>query len=460
MNQKMKSMKRALLILLLIPMFVQAQNNEEKPKFSLKFYGFVKNDFFWDSRQNVSIREGHFLLYPMKVERDVNGDDLNSQSNFNFLSIQTRLGVSVSGPDVCKAKTTAVVEADFFGNENAYFVDANGFRLRHAFVKLNWPTTEILVGQYWHPMFIPAVFPGVVSFNTGAPFQAFSRNPQFRLTQQMGKFSAIFTACSQRDFVSPGGSSISLRNTSIPDLGLQFQYASKNEAKETEFLIGIGGGYKFIAPRINSEVTSTSVVTPSFIVYDILNNPHTIPAVTKTNTIKYKVKENVGGFYSLLFMKYKCKPITYKFYAAYGQNIFDLTMLGGYAVSGINDSVKMQKDYTPYNVLSTWMELMTNGKKIQFGVFAGYTQNMGTSANIIDYSTTNRGADIKMMYRVSPRIAFIAGKFMFMTEFELTTAYYAQKDATGVLKRDNRGVISKYYDISNLRAILSVQYNF
>jgi hypothetical protein len=453
-------MKKHIIVLfaILLPLLGIAQ--EKDSKFSINFSGFIKNDFFWDTRQNTSIREGHFLLYPNKVDHDANGDDMNSKSNFNFLSIQSRLTVKITGPDVCKAKTSAVVEADFFGNENAYFVDANGFRLRHAYIKLNWTKTEILLGQYWHPMFNPNSFPGVVSFNTGSPFQAFSRNPQIRVTQKFGKFSGMFTACSQRDFVSPGGSSVSLRNTSIPDLGLQFQYATKNDSNNTEFLIGIGGGYKFIAPRLTSEITTTSV-TPAYVVIDTAGNYHTIPAVTKTNITKYKVNEQLGGFYSVLFAKYKCKPITWKVYAAYGQNVFDLTMLGGYAVSGINDSSIMQKDYTPFNTLSAWTELMTNGKKIQVGLFAGYTQNMGTSAKIIDYSNTNRGSDIKHLYRIAPRLVFIAGKFQFMTEIEYTTAYYATMNVdTKKLNRDDKGVITKYSDVANLRAIFAVQFNF
>ena len=455
-------MKKIILIILIaFPLLIQAQEKKTDPKFGINFSGFIKNDFFWDTRQNASIREGHFLVYPLKVDRDANGNDINSKSNFNFLSIQTRLTVKITGPDVCKAKTSAVVEADFFGNENAYFVDANGFRLRHAYVKLNWPKTEVLMGQYWHPMFNPNSFPGVVSFNTGAPFQAFSRNPQIRVTQKLGDFSIMFAACSQRDFVSPGGSSVSLRNTSIPDLGLQFSYGFKNDSTNKEFLIGLGGGYKFVAPRLYSEVTTTSIVTPSYVVVDTANNYHTIPAVTKTNTAKYKVDEQLGGYYALFFTKYKCKPITWKFYAAYGQNIFDLTMLGGYAVRSINDPAIMQKDYTPYNTLSAWTEIMTNGKKIQAGLFGGYTQNMGTCHDVLDFSNTNRGSDIKSVYRIAPRIICIAGKFQFMTELELTTAYYATIDGnTGKLNRDTKGVITKSSDVSNLRALFAVQYNF
>jgi hypothetical protein len=121
----------------------------------------------------------------------------------------------------------------------------------------------------------------------------------------------------------------------------------------------------------------------------------------------------------------------------------------------------MQKDYTPFNTLSAWTELMTNGKKIQVGLFAGYTQNMGTSAKIIDYSNTNRGSDIKHLYRIAPRLVFIAGKFQFMTEIEYTTAYYATMNVdTKKLNRDDKGVITKYSDVANLRAIFAVQFNF
>ena len=274
------------------------------------------------------------------------------------------------------------------------------------------------------------------------------------------KFSVMFTACSQRDFVSPGGSSVSLRNSGIPDLGLQFQFDSKNDSAGREFLIGIGGGYKFITPRLTSDVSSISTITPAYVITDTLGVPHLIPAATKTTTTRYKVEEKMGGFYSVFFTKLKCKPITWKLYAAYGQNIYDLTMLGGYAVTNIKNVSTNQLEYTPFNTLAGWTELMTNGKKIQFGLFGGYTQNMGTTKKIIDFSTTNRGADIKYVYRVSPRVVFISGKFQFMTELELTSAAYASADASGKLIRDDKGVITKTTPATNLRVLFAVQYNF
>ena len=67
------------------------------------------------------------------------------------------------------------IEAEFFGTSDA---DLNGFRLRHGYLKLDWPHSELMVGQFWHPMFVTESFPDVVSFNTGAPFQPFNRSPR------------------------------------------------------------------------------------------------------------------------------------------------------------------------------------------------------------------------------------------------------------------------------------------
>lgn len=87
-------------------------------------------------------------MYPKEKQFDADGVDINDKASFNFLSIQTRLTGKISAPDAFGAKTSGVLEADFFGNENAAFVDNNGFRLRHAFVKLNWEKPNCLPGKH------------------------------------------------------------------------------------------------------------------------------------------------------------------------------------------------------------------------------------------------------------------------------------------------------------------------
>lgn len=426
------------LVFTCIPLIILSQNKEGK--YGIEFSGFVKNDFFYDTRQNVSIREGHFLLYPSPISLDSDGNDINATGNFNFLSIQTRLTGKITGPDAFGAKTSGVIEADFFGNENANFVDANGFRLRHAFTKLNWEKTELLFGQYWHPFFNPTSFPGVISFNTGAPFQSFSRNPQIRLSYKMNKFNMTGVANSQRDFVSPGGSSAAIRNGGIPELSIQLGYAAKNDSAKTEFSAGAGGSYKTLRPRLSSTIGGNI----------------------------YKVNETVESFAGFAYLKLKLPSITFKLQGIYGQNLFDLVMLGGYAVDSISDPTTGELNYFPYHTASVWLDANTNGSKFQVGIFAGYTQNLGLSeelsfndhANLITGLKTNsRGFDIASLLRISPRIIFISGKLNFALECEYTSAAYATK-TNNVYAVDNYGMISDTDNVVNIRSLFSVIYNF
>ena len=96
------------LLVLCTSILVNGQDKKEEPKFGITFSGFVKTDFFYDSRQVVTIREGHFLLYPENQKLDLNGKDINAKDHFGILSIQSRLTGKVTGPDLLKAKTSAI----------------------------------------------------------------------------------------------------------------------------------------------------------------------------------------------------------------------------------------------------------------------------------------------------------------------------------------------------------------
>jgi len=414
-------------------MLCLSQAKPDEPKYGISFSGFLKSDFFYDTRENATIREGHFLLYPKEKSLDADGKDINAKSSFNFLSIQSRLTGKISAPDAFGAKTSGVLEADFFGNENAAFVDANGFRLRHAFVKLNWEKTELLAGQYWHPFFIPGCFSGVVSFNTGVPVQPFSRNPQVRITHKLGKLSIAGVLSAQRDFTSPQGSA-SLRYSNIPDLTAVLSFESKNEEAKTEILAGAAIDYKVLQP--------------------------TLTTTNGANT--YITDEKVSGLSVTGFLKYKNQFFTYKAQGLYGQNLFDLTMLGGYTVESVIDANKNTVSYTTINNMAVWSEIQTNGSKVQLGLWAGFTKNLGSKNPILNYGVTDataRGSNIKSVFRVAPRIVLIQGKLNFATELEYTMAAYATKE-NGVLNRDKFGVIFNSEKVSNLRILLALIYNF
>jgi hypothetical protein len=404
------------IVLLLITSGSKTYAQEEEPSYGIKFSGFVKSDFFYDSRQTVAAREGHFLLYPATVKEDLAGSDINAQPSFNFLAIQTRLTGNITGPDAFGAKTSGKIEGAFFGHTN---LDVNAFRLRHAFLKLNWESTELLLGQTWHMMFNTECFPGTVSFNTGVPFHFFSRNPQIRLTQSLGGLKISGALAAQRDFASPGGSTV-LRNSSMPEAMARISYSADNK-----FFIGAGAGYKEVVPRLQTDSL-------------------------------YKTNQSVGGMLAQGFMKIVTSPVTFKVQGTYAENGFDGLMLGGYAIktSSNPDPVHDYQEYTTLNTGSLWGEIHTNGKKFQVGIFAGYSKALGAEENIQDLSQISmysRGSNIASLYRISPRVILNSNKTRFALEFERTGAEYGSSfDARGVPQNttmvvNNRILFAGYY---------------
>ena len=433
-------MKHLILVLIIgLSLLTRAQEKKDEPKFGISFSGFVKTDIFYDTRQTVNIREGHFLLYPENISADANGKDVNAKPSFNILSIQTRLKGAITGPDAFGAKTSGVMEADFFGNAGSGLDDVNGFRLRHAFVKLNWKTTELLVGQYWHPMFIAESFPGVISFNTGAPFQPFSRNPQIRFSKTLGGLKLIAALFAQRDFTNMGpeyvfanntysstsvSSSKFLRNAAIPNLHFQMQY----NPKSTEHLVGIGVDYKTLMPEIYT--------------------------VNNANNKKYESSEKIGSISGIAFAKLKFKLLTVKIEGVYAQNASDLVMIGGYAVSQINDTATGNKNFSNMNTGSLWLDANTHGKKIQLGLFVGYTKNMGASETLKTSTFYARGSNIDNVFRLSPRVVFISGKLDIAFELEHTIANY------GKLTANTKAELSDLKAVANTRALIAFTYKF
>lgn len=414
-------MKKYLLVLLLILIFITSIFGQEEPAFGIDFSGFVKTDILYDTRQTVSIREGHFLLYPLPVQEDNNGDDLNAVPEFNMLSIQTRLHGKITGPDALGAKTSGAIEGEFFGHSEG---DINGFRLRHAFVKLNWDNTQLLVGQTWHPLFVTESFPGVISFNTGAPFQAFSRNPQVSLTHIINGLSIRATAFTQRDFASNGPQGVTskyLRTTGMPAFNLRLEYAAKNSSG-TSLLVGLSGNYLTLRPLIQY---------PAMIGF-------------------IKSNQKITGITGLAFARIKTAAITIKAAGLYGENTFDLTMIGGYYTEKIDEDGKPH--FLPSRTLSAWTDIHTNGRVWQAGLFAGYSGNLGTASEVNTGLAYMRGANIDYLYRISPRLIYNAGKLRIAPEIEYTVAAY------GDLQDD--GTVTNAEEIGNLRFLIGIFYFF
>ncbi|MBC7363426.1 MAG: hypothetical protein H5U07_02640 [Candidatus Aminicenantes bacterium] len=399
---------------LLVAAYSLPAQSKENEKISLNFSGFIKTDILYDTRQTVSIREGHFLLYPKDQLLDPDGRDLNAKDTFHILSIQTRLALKITGPKALGARPTGYIEGEFFGHSDP---DINGFRLRHAYLKLNWQKTELMLGQFWHPMFITESFPGVVSFNTGAPFEPFSRAPQIRFTWTEKNVSLSLAALAQRDFASTGPDGVStvyFRNAALPELNFKASYTGKS------FLAGGGVDLLKIVPRL---VTSTG----------------------------YQANESVISAACFVFGRLKTSILTIKAQATYGGNLHHLTMIGGYGVSEIGDLPALRWQYAPINTGSAWVELQTNGSRWQAGLFAGYSKNYGARKEIIG-PVWSRGDFIDHLFRLAPRLIFNAGKVRLAQEIELTSAAYGP--------RDLRARVSPERTVTNLRLLLAAYYFF
>ncbi len=400
------------IVLLTLSLILTGLIYAQDGKFGIKFTGFVKNDFFFDSRQTVAAREGHFLLWPAPEKLDPNSIDINAKSNLNFLAVQSRLTGKISGPDAFGARTSAVIEGAFFGHSNS---DVNGFRLRHAYGKLNWEKTELIFGQTWNPMFVTACFPGVVSFNTGAPFQPFARNPQIKLIRTMGALKLSLTAFTQRDFTSAGGSAL-LRNSSLPEVHFG---ASYNKKGTTEVLAGLGASYKTLIPRL------------------------------QTNTL-FAANESVSSYITEAYLKFKCPSITFKLEGVYGQNTYDVLGISSFALVSMDPDTD-HREYTALSSMSIWSELHTNGKTVQFGLFGGYTKNLGAGQEVLTTQFGTRSG-IDYVYRIAPRVLFNSGKVRIATELEYTAASFGNYDIDGS--------VSNAVQVANMRVLVAAYYFF
>lgn len=429
-------MKKVIFTLIVTGLFFGTTTTaqEKKSEFGVKFSGFVKNDFFWDSRQTVAAREGHFLLWPTPEKLSLDNVDVNAQPNFNFLAVQSRLTASITGPDAFGAKTSGVIEGDFFAQSEA---NINLLRLRHAMIKLNWENTELLTGQFWNPLFVTACFPGTVSFNTGTPLQSFARNPQIRLSHSMGDLKIMAAALAQRDFATRGPdpsdntktliSSAFLRNSAVPDLHLQVHYQTKNAETGTSMLLGAGVAYKTVVPRLSN---------------------------TRLLMI-HQVDEKVSGLTAIAFSKITLRPVTIKLQGRYGENIADVLSISGFAVKSVDDILTGQQSYTPLRNLTFWGEVHTNGTKIQAGIFGGVLSNMGTKEAMSSPGNPvyGLGTNIAALWRVSPRVIFISNKTKFALEMEYTAAAYGSDYDVNYLPET-------ITPVANLRGLMSVIYSF
>ncbi len=394
---------------------------EEKPKFSTKFYGFVRGDYAYDTRQSVAPNEGLFFLYPKDKLFDANGEDLNAVANSGFYAFNSRVGVDATS-SLWEANLLGKIEADFAGFGGA-IANSTVLRIRRAFIKMNWEKTSLLLGQEWHPMF-SNVIPDVVSLSAGAPFNVFNRSPQIRLDYKAKDFVLTGTALYQLQYTSTGPegkTNIYQRNANIPELYLGVSY------KKNSFLAGVFADYLTLKPRIQSNV----------------------------ETLTYKVDEHLNSFSYGAYAGYTHQLLSVSAKTILGQNLSDMCMLGGYGITQ-KDPVTGKQSYTNFTHSSSWLNI-SYGAKYKGNLFAGYTKNLGTEKALLENSAVyGEGLSMNNLYRLAGTFSYNLPKFSIGLEYELTNADYGD---SGTFNWEE-GKYNATHGITNHRIVGVVCYNF
>jgi hypothetical protein len=419
----------AVLILIFIssPGIYGQGTDTEKSMPEIKFSGYIKSDFFTDSRQNFAVRENMLLLYPKPRVKDEEGSDINDVRNTQFIPFQSRITARFTGTRIMNARASGLMEGEFFGTTD---LTSNTFRLRHANIVLDWETgVSVMMGQFWHPLFVTECFPTTASMNTGIPFNPFARSPQFEIAYKTNNVRYSAAMVSQLDFKSTGpngGSTEYLRNSGLPELVGKIIYVSDNK----EFLIGTAAAVKQLRPRL-------------------------------TDSGGHKVNETIGSYSAMGFSKLTRGMTTLKLAGILGQDLFHLTMLGGYAISSDagysgGNLFNQPLQYTPVSTFSAWGEFIY-GKLWELGLFSGYSRNLGAAANINiadqGYFFYSRGSDVNHLLRTSPRLSYNMKNMRIGAEAEYTLALYARS-------LDARGRPQGNDAVGNFRLLLFAFYHF
>lgn len=407
----------------------------------VKIYGYVGNDFFYNSRQNVEMVDGIIQLFPKPVCLNASNQDVNGTAQAEMLSVNSRLGADITGTPILGAKTSGKIEADFAGFSTTYYV----FRIRQAYMKLNWDKTELLVGQTWHPLF-GSIMPTTFSANAGGPFQPFNRSPQVRVKQTLTNTLSVSAAAiyemqyasqGQLTATTTGASNVFMKNAIVPDLFVGL------ENKTTYWTTGAGIDFKTLKP-------------------DALNSA------------------TVSSLSAVAYAQYVNKKIQLKAKATFGENLSDQLMLGGYGVSQYgtgNDSTKVL-GYTNYKNGNVWVNAVY-GTKFQVGLLVGLSENMGTNSDLAInsktkkftsygygfYENTDLNANLKKtdasyfgqqildhLYRIAPQVSYNLPNMKFGLEYDFTSAAY------GTLQKDGTSLNNS--TVNNHRILASVMYIF
>ncbi len=402
-------------MLLMLPLTTNAEQNENK-EYEFDLYGFVRTDFYYNSRDCVAGVNDIFNLYPMDIVPDANGEDLNSYPSSGLFAFITRLGLNISGPNIGNATTTAKIEIDFggYGSENTIL------RIRHAYMNLNWENgSNLIAGQTWHPLF-GEVFPQMINVSTGAPFQPFSRTPQIKYSYKHSsgiKLTAAALWQLQYKSKGPIGSSLSYQADScIPEFYGGLDYYSGG------WMFGAGVNILNIQPRTSS---------------------------TNSDGDVYKVNELMSATSAEAHLRYSKNKWYVAAKSIYASSLDHTTMLGGYGVTSI-DPLTGEQTYAPMHNSTTWLNVRYGTKWVP-SLFVGYTKNLGSNEEF-EGDIYGNGTDIDQLLACNMGINYCKSHWSFGVEYGFQSAQYGDIDTFGC--------VVNTHGVTNHRVVSQISYYF
>ena len=385
---------------------------------NIKLYGFIRNYACYDNRESYTSNSEQFYYMPKDWNKDIYGDDLNEKSNMMLLSITTRLGLNITGPEFLGAKTSAKIEADFAGFDTSNTV----FRIRQAYAKMSWDKHDVLVGQAWHPM-MGDMMPDVFTLETGAPFTPFSRSPQVRYDYRIKDFTLTATALYQYQYTSPGpdGSKFDYaRDAVVPELYFQAMYKNK------KFQAGAGVDILTLKPRSKAESANGPV----------------------------KVDESIVTISPTIFASYKSGNWGIKGRITYAENAGHLSMISGYAVTDSKSNGEVE--YSPLRSVAGWMDITYKHQMkkgfFTYCLFAGYTKNLGCGDEITGPIYLKGEKNAGYIWRIAPSVLYTHNALSIGLEYNPTTVGYGTADS--------KYKIEDMHRVTNHRLCGMLRYNF
>ena len=411
---------------------------------NVKWYGFVRNYFTFDTRESKAGTDELYYYVPLDESVQADGTDINAHPTMKWSAITSRIGLDIKDYKINEnVSVDGKIEADFYSGLTGVTGTAQ-FRLRQAYTVFSWCDAQnqsnplkysLKVGQAWHPMAADMVHS--TNLEIGVPFAPFSRTPQITFNYHPGRpFSLTASALWQMQYTSggPEGASANyIKYSNIPEFYFGVNYESKG------WLARAGVDLLSIKPRYKNDNARMSTV---------INGKDTV--------VKYSaiVKDRITTVSPFVYLQYKGKKFQFRAKSILAQAGEHMNLNGGYGVTAKYEKTDEDGhwEYTPVRYSSSWVSMMY-GKKWQGILFAGYAKNLGTADGLLpdttyngvnyadisnNFLSKNTYANINSMWRLAPGIVRNWGKLALSLEWHITSVQYGELLRLDVVGKDGK----------------------